>query len=99
MVNLKENKLNYYNNFSFKTREDFIYFLLSAIENLNLNPEDVDLVLMGEINKGMKSWEMIHRYIRSFRFIEKNENLQYSYIFDELTHHNYYTLFSRIQCE
>lgn len=99
LVNFKQNKLNYYNNFEFRTKEDFIYFLLSAIENLGLNPEEVELVLMGEINKGMNSYEMIFQYIRNFSFVEKNESLSYSYLLDEVNHHSYNTLFSRVQCE
>lgn len=99
IVNFKLNKLFYYNNFSFRTKEDFIYFLLSAIENLNLNPEDVKIILSGEINKGMDIYEMIHQYIRNFSFIEKNQNLAFSYILDELKPHSYYPLFNSVQCE
>lgn len=99
IVNLRSNKLFYYNNFDFRTKEDFIYFLLSAIEHLNLNPEEVKIVLMGEIRKGMNIYEMIFQYIRNFSFIEKNQNLGYSYILDDLKPHLYYTLFNSVQCE
>ncbi len=99
IVNLRANKLFYYNNFGFRTKEDFIYFLLSAIEHLNLNPEDVNIVLMGNISKGMNIYEMIYQYIRNFSFMGKNQNLGFSYIFDDLKHHSYYPLFNSVQCE
>jgi hypothetical protein len=99
LVNLKANKLNYYNNFDFRTKEDFIYFLLSAIENLNLNPEDVKLVLMGDIDKGMNIYDMINQYIRNYSFVGRNKNLAYSYILDELKPHTFYPLFNSVQCE
>lgn len=99
IVNFRTNKLYYYNNFSFRTKEDFIYFLLSAIEHLGLNPEDVKLVLMGDINKGMNIYEMIYQYIRHYTFIDKNENLNYSYMLDEIKPHSYYPLFNSVQCE
>jgi hypothetical protein len=99
IVNFKLNKLFYYNNFSFRTKEDFIYFLLSAIEHLNLNPEDVEIILMGEINKGMDIYEMIHQYIRNFSFIDKNKNITFSYILDDIKPHSYYPFFNSVQCE
>jgi len=99
IVNFKVNKLFYYNNFGYRTKEDFAYFLVSTIENLNLNPEDIKIVLMGDINKGMNIYEMVHQYIRNFSFIEKNNNFSYSYIFDDLKSHSYYTLFNSVQCE
>jgi len=98
IVNLRSNKLFYFNNFGFRTKEDFIYFLLSAIEHLNLNPEDVEIILMGEINKGMNIYEMIYQYIRNFSFVERNQSLSYSYIFDDIKPHSYYSLFNSVQC-
>lgn len=99
IVNFKANKLFYYNNFGYRTKEDFAYYLLSTIEHLNLNPEDIKLVLMGEINKGMNIYDMVNQYIRNFSFIEKNKNFTYSYILDDLKPHSYYPLFNSVQCE
>jgi len=99
LINLRDNKLHFYNNFDFRTKEDFIYFLLTAIENLNLNPEDVKLLMMGEIKKGMNIYDMIYQYVRDYSFISKNENLQYSFIFNDLKPHLYYTLLNSVQCE
>lgn len=99
IVNLKSNKLFYFNNFGYRTKEDFIYFLLSAIEHLNLNPEDVNVVLMGEIQKGMEIYEMIYQYIRNYSFIERNQNFAYSYILDDSKPHVNYILQNSVQCE
>lgn len=99
VVNLRSNKLFYSNNFIYKTKEDFIYFLLSVIEHLGLNPEDVKIILMGEIEKGIDIYEMIYQYIRNFSFVENSQNSKYSYIFDDLRLHTYYSLFNSVQCE
>ncbi len=99
LVYFKENRLFYYNNFHFHTKEDFIYFLLSAIEQLMLNPEDVHLILMGEIDKSTPEYQMIYQYIRHSEFIEKNKNFHYSYVLDDVMHHKYYTLYNVLQCE
>lgn len=99
LVYFKENKLHYYNSFDFLTKEDFIYFLLISIDQLVLNPEDVNLIISGKINKIDDTYRMIHQYIKKYSFIPRNDNYNYSYVLDELKYHQYYTLFNALQCE
>lgn len=99
IVNLRSNKLFYFNNFEYQSKEDFIYFLLSTIEHINLNPEDVKIVLMGEIKKGMEIYEMIYQYIRNFSFIEKNQNFAYSFVLEDIQSHVNYLIQNSVQCE
>ncbi len=95
----KENKLAFYNSFDFNTKEDFIYFLLISIDQLMLNPEDVNLIMLGNISKTDSTFDMIHQYIKNYSFITRNDNYGYSYILDEIKYYNYYTLFNALQCE
>ena len=99
LVYFKENKLHYYNSFEFRTKEDFIYFLLISIDQLKLNPEDVNLIISGNIDKTDDTYNMIHQYIKNYSFIPRNENYGYSYVLDELKYHQYYALFNALQCE
>ncbi|MFK5857130.1 MAG: DUF3822 family protein [Bacteroidota bacterium] len=99
MVYFKENKLFFYNSFEFKTKEDFIYFMLISIDQLMLNPEDIKLVILGNISKTDDTYDMINQYIKNYSFVPRNDNYSYSYILDELKHHKYYTLFNALQCE
>ncbi len=99
LVYFKENRLFYFNNFNYRTKEDFIYFLLSSIEQLMLNPEEVQLIMMGQIDKASQEYEMIYQYIRHSKFIERNENFHYSYVLDDVMHYKYYTLYNLLQCE
>jgi len=99
LVYFKENKLHFYNAFDFLTKEDFIYFLLISIDQLMLNPEDVKLIMLGDIGKTDDTYSMIHQYIKNYTFISKNDNYGYSFVLDELVYHKYYTLFNAIQCE
>ena len=99
LVYFKNKKLQFYNFFRFHTKEDFIYFLLSAMEELELNPEEVELILSGNIDKSSILYEMIFRYIRSGKFIERNDSYGYSYLLDGLMGHKHYTLFNAQQCE
>jgi len=99
LVYFKENKLHFYNTFDFNTKEDFIYFLLISIDQLLLNPEDVKLIIIGDIDKTDEAYSMINQYINHYSFISRNDNYGYSYILDELKYYSYYTLFNAIQCE
>lgn len=94
-----ENKLKFYNTFDFRTKEDFIYFLLITIDQLGLNPESVELLLSGEIDSSDENYSMIREYIKNYKFIDRNNNFGYSYVLDEIMFHNYYTLFNSLQCE
>ncbi len=98
VVNFREGRLNFYNSFRFKAVEDFIYFLLAAIEQLKLNPEEARIVLSGNIDKTGPKYEMVYRYIRHFEFIERNETFHYSYAMEELNFAKYYVEFNVIQC-
>ncbi len=99
LVYFKENRLFYFNNFNYRTKEDFIYFLLSAIEQLMLNPEEVELIIMGQMDKTSPEYEMIYQYIRHSSFIDRNENFHYSYVLEEVKHYKFYTLYNLLQCE
>lgn len=99
LVYFKHNKLHFFNHFAFNTKEDFIYFLLTAIEQLKLNPELVDLQLSGKIDKSDAVYEIIYRYIRQVSFLGRNDNLSYSYVLDEVKPHAHFILFNSLQCE
>lgn len=95
----KSNKLHFYNSFQYKTPEDFIYFLLSGIEQLGLNPETAHIVLMGDIDKSTPYYHMVYRYIRHIEFIDRNDTFKYSHVLNEIMQHKYYVLFNALQCE
>ncbi len=99
LVYFKNGKLFFSNTFAYNTKEDFIYFLLAACEQLLLNPQEVQLIIMGKIDKNTAEYEMIYQYIKYSRFIEKNDNFLYSYLMDNVLHHYNYVLYNVLQCE
>ena len=98
MVYFKDSKLVFYNLFRFRTKEDFIYFLLASVEQLGLNPETAEVVLSGMIEKDSGIFDMISRYIRSAGFIRRNDSLGYSHVLEEVSRHQYYVLFNAVLC-
>lgn len=92
-------KLLYYNAFNYKTKEDFIYYLIFVLDQLKLNPEEIDLVLSGFIDKNSKLFEMVYKYVRNIDFPKPPDTFSYSYIFNDIPTHHYVNLFNSYLCE
>lgn len=67
MTVLKGTNLLFDNNFRFKTKEDFLYFLLFSMEQLKLDTEIVPVYFMGMIEKDSQIVELVSRYVRDVR--------------------------------
>ncbi|MBI9041351.1 DUF3822 family protein [Lutibacter sp.] len=93
IVVLKNKKLDLYNIFNFKTKEDFIYYILFIAEQLNLNPEEFQLILMGDIEKESELYKIAYQYVRNVSFYN---NLSYNNILEGISSHQHYTLLNQI---
>jgi len=93
MIVLKNHKLALYNYFDFTTKEDFIYYILFTAEQLNLNPEEFKLFLMGDIEKESELYDMLYKYIRNISFfIPKN----FPKALHSISKHAYFTLLNQL---
>lgn len=92
-------KLVLINTFRYRTKEDFAYFLLFVLNQLKLNPEEVKIVFMGEIDKNSNLYEIAYKYIRYIEFIERNDYFKYSYVFDDVPTNHQYNLLNVNMCE
>ena len=70
---LKNKKLELYNFHSFRTKEDFIYYILFTAEQLNLNPEEFKLILLGDIEKESELYTLLYQYIRNISFYKSEK--------------------------
>jgi hypothetical protein len=91
-------ELIFFNSFRYRTPEDFIYYLLFSIEQLQLNPDTLPVVLYGELEKISASWMLTRKYIRNVRFGERPEGISTSYGFDQFPAHQYHTLLAQVTC-
>jgi hypothetical protein len=88
IVVIKKNALQLCNTHRFKTPEDFIYYILFTFEQLELNPETVELVLCGNIDKDHDTYKILYHYVRHISFIDPDVH-GYKQLNEELPHHNY----------
>ncbi len=93
-VVIEGKSLIFYNTFNHHTAEDFIYYLLFVCEQLQLNPENIEVVLFGEIEKGADIYSITQKYIRNLKFGERTDDADYSYQLQSLPKHFYFTLFN-----
>lgn len=66
-------KLLLYNSFEYKTPEDFVYYLLFTLEQLQLNPETVAVFLIGKISENHPCFEIAYRYVRRISLLDTHE--------------------------
>ncbi len=98
IVILEEDGLLFYNTFEYVTQEDLLYYLLYVFENQKLNPEEVPLVITGNIEKTSQVFELIKTYIRNISFGARIEAFSYSYLFDTMPKHQQAYLFDAFLC-
>ena len=65
IIVLNSQGLRLYNSFEYKTKEDFIYFILFTMEQLQLDPEFVKLNFMGRIAENDELFNMAFNYVRN----------------------------------
>ncbi|QRM90454.1 DUF3822 family protein [Lacinutrix sp. WUR7] len=90
IVVTNKGKLILYNTFTFTTKEDFIYYILFTAEQLQLNPETITLILLGEIFEGDDLYTIVFKYIRHIQFGKPNTN--YLLEVEQQTAHSNYIL-------
>jgi len=82
IVITNDNKLLFYNTFEFKTKEDFIYYILFVAEQLKLNPEEFHLHLAGQIEVNDDLYKLAYKYIRNITLLSYTPSIC---IFEEIT--------------
>ena len=75
MIVLKGCDLLFTNHFRFKTKEDFLYFLLFSIEQLHLDAGSVPVYFLGMIEEDSAIVDITARYMRDIRFMGNDYNV------------------------
>ena len=66
-------KLILYNSFEMSTAADFIYYLLFTAEQLQLNPENFELLLFGIVSTEDENYKMAYKYVRNTKLLNVSE--------------------------
>ncbi|WP_027137620.1 DUF3822 family protein [Gaetbulibacter saemankumensis] len=87
---IKDSKLQFYNSFEYKSKEDFIYYTLFTAEQLNLNPETLKLFFIGNVSKDDDIYNITYKYIRHVDFCNFSKN--YQFLNKQAPLHSHFTL-------
>ena len=58
----------FYNIFEYQTKEDFIYYILFTLEQLELSTDKTNVSLLGDINKQSELYKILYTYVRNIVF-------------------------------
>jgi hypothetical protein len=99
MMVVKNQTLELYNSFPYQTSEDFIYYLLFVLNQLNIKPSEINIRLLGGVDKNSAIYEILYKYSNSISFGKRTEALKFSYAFEDIPQHYHYSLFNQYLCE
>lgn len=91
-------KLKFFNSFQYQSKEDFIYYLLYVMEQLQLEREKSKITLVGEIEKDSAIFKLLYTYIHEVTFGDKPENVEFSAVLGQLNNHSNFSLFHQHLC-
>lgn len=75
IIALENGILKLYNTFEYNNSEDFIYYLLFTLEQLHFDPEDINLVLIGNIAPEDDVYKIAYKYIRNIDFEDPKNSI------------------------
>lgn len=91
IIVVNHNSLQFYNTFEYRTKEDFIYYILFTAEQLNLNPETLNLVFIGDIDDKDELYLITYKYIRFVTLGNRQDTYKYNSE-DIINNHNNFAL-------
>lgn len=68
---IENNKIVLINHFSFKTKEDFVYYILFCAEQLKMDANEFKVTLFGEIEIEDPKFLLLYKYVRNVKIFKK----------------------------
>lgn len=91
-------QVQYFNSFRQQCPDDIVYFLIFIMEQLNLNPEQVPVVVLGETSDDGHLEELIFTYVRHVEFGKRGNFFKFSHVLDDIPAHSRFVLFNFLSC-
>ena len=88
-VTFKGRRLHYFNRFSYETIEDFLYYILFSIEQLDINTEQVALYITGELDPTALFYSKVRRYVKYIYLLKYHKEHYIAGMDEELIRRNF----------
>lgn len=92
-------KLQFCNNFTYKTVEDLVYYTIFVIDQLKINVEKVELKLTGNISPRQEELKLFRKYVKKVNVFEPANDVAVSYALNGVNLSGYTDLFNPRLCE
>ncbi|WP_261376469.1 DUF3822 family protein [Gillisia sp. Hel_I_86] len=99
LVIVKDNKLLLANTFQYDTKEDFIYYLLFTAEQLQIDPSEFNLWLLGDISKDSDNFSIAYTYVKNMDFLIPDFNFTSKLEQSKTFHREAFSLLKTLTCE
>ena len=96
---IEKESLIFQNYFKISNETDVLYFILFCFEQLNLDPNSIELYLFGNIERGDENYSLLYKYIRNIKFGSNCNTLSFSEELKKVSNHKFFSLFSQVLCE
>jgi hypothetical protein len=94
VVVMSKGHLKFYNQFPIVKFEDYLKYIRLVATELNLDLINQPISIYGYLGKKTPHFLALQKKLQSLKFGDRPENMQFSYVFDEITDHQYFDLFS-----
>ena len=98
LIILKKGELILHNYFDVNNSIDVLYYTLFGFNQLKMNPEESNLYLFGNIEKGDENYILLYDYIRNIKFGSLSNSLSFNEELKRVSQHQNFSLFSQILC-
>ena len=98
VVVVNDGKLEFFNNFSFKNVNDFVYSTLNVCKQLQLNPQTTNIVLSGKISEKSNYCKALQMFA-PHAHVENPENCACEFPFNPILYSVFSNLISTDLCE
>lgn len=95
----EKGQLLYCNQFTFDGSQEFINYVMIAMEQLELDPNLSKVQIWGDINTQSDNFRILYKYIRNISFGKRPSMLNFPFEFDEIEEHRYFDLFGLYYCD
>lgn len=95
----QDNQLLFYNQFTLKSSDEFLKYILTAFKELDLDPKSNALHLWGMISNNSPHLATLKKYIRNVSFGSKPNFLKFPGEFQDVENHRYFDVYSIFLCE
>lgn len=99
MLILDNHKVSLCNTFKYVTPEDLLYYTMFVLEQSGLTPDQVPLMITGEVGKHAPVIENLTAFFPHIDFVTRNDAFRYAPSFEEIPGHYLHNLLNAEHCE